>query len=91
MNVFQSKTVAWLAMIVILAIIVGTFCLRVVWWAFIDELFAFLMVFCQLTALYLGKLNPLVKKKLQMVAVVCGVLTIISLIGEFIAYQIIYG
>lgn len=88
MKVFQSKAVAWVALAAVVALIALTFRLRTVWWAFSDLLFAFLTGFCQLAALYLGQLNPVVKKKLQTCAAVCGALTVVALIAEFILFQI---
>ena len=89
-NLLYSKTVAWLALMVIIAVIVLTFSIRPVWWTFFDEFFAFMMIFCQLVALYIMKFNQFAGKKLQVCAAVFGVLTILSLIAEFIIYQVVY-
>ena len=88
-NLLQSKIVAWAAMAIVVIVIVATFSLRPAWWAFIDLFFAFMMVFCQLVAVYFFKLNPYVSKKLQSIAAICGVLMILALVGEYIAYTII--
>lgn len=87
----NSKIVAWLALMLIIIVIITTFGLREVWWAFIDEFFAFMMIFCWLASLYLMKMSPFAAKKLQSIALVSGVLMILALIGEFIAYQVVFG
>ncbi|MCH5233046.1 MAG: hypothetical protein J1E78_05335 [Muribaculaceae bacterium] len=90
-NILRSKPAAWIAFLVIIFVIVITFRLRPVWWAFIDEFFAFMMIFSQLAAVYIFKFSYYAGKKLQVIAAICGVLMILSLIGEYIAYQVIYG
>ena len=89
-NILQSKIVAWVAMAVVVIVIVATFSLRPAWWAFIDLFFAFMMVFCQLVSVYFLKLNLYVAKKLRIIAAICGLLMVISLIGEYIVYAILY-
>lgn len=89
-NILQSKIVAWAAMAIVVIVIAVTFSIRPAWWGFLDVFFAFMMVFCQLVAVYFFKLNPYVAKKLQIIAAICGSLMILSLIGEYIAYAIIY-
>lgn len=86
-NLLKSKTVAWCALILIILVIVFTFGMRDAWWTFIDLFFAFMMVFCQLVALYIGKFSPLACRKLQVCAAVSGVLMLLSFIVEFIAYK----
>nr|QJR98300.1 hypothetical protein Muribac2_240 [uncultured Muribaculaceae bacterium] len=88
-SILKSKAAAWGAMILVVLVIILTFSLRPAWWAFIDEFFMFMAVFCQLVALYLWKLNPYVGKKLQTFAMYFGILMVIALIGEYIAYQVL--
>ena len=88
-NLLRSRAVAWLAMAIVVIVIVTTFSFRPYWWTFIDEFFAFMMVFCQLVALYILKSNPFAGKKLQVIAAFCGILMVLSLIGEYIAYAVI--
>ena len=90
-KLLRSKLVAWLAMAIVVAVIIITFRFRTVWWAFIDEFFAFMAVFCQLAAVYLYSLNRYIGKKLQTFAAIFGVLMILSFIGEYIAYLVIYS
>lgn len=89
-NLLKSKTAAWCALILILLVMIFTFGMREVWWAFIDEFFAFMMIFCQLVALYIEKLNSRACRKLQICAAVFGVLMILAFIGEYIAYQVLF-
>lgn len=86
-NLLQSKILAWAAMTIVVIVIVATFSIRPAWWAFIDVFFAFMMVFCQLVAVYFMKMNQYVAKKLQIIAAMCGILMILSLIGEYVAYS----
>ena len=88
-NPLQSKLAAWIAMAIVVIVIVITFQFREAWWNFIDLFFAFMMVFCQLASLYLGRLNPYVGKKLKSIAFVCLILMVLAFIGEFVAYQVI--
>lgn len=87
-NILQSKIVAWFAMIIVVMAIIFTFSLRPVWWAFFDEFFAFMMVFCQLVAVYTYPKMPYVAKKLQVIAGWCLILAVLSFIVEYIFWQI---
>lgn len=89
-KLLQSKAVAWIALLIVVVIIITTFNYRPAWWAFIDEFFAFMMVFSQLAALYIYKFNRYSGKRLQIIAAWFGILMIISFIGEFIVYEILY-
>lgn len=89
-NLLKSKTAAWFALILIFLVMIFTFGMREVWWAFIDEFFAFMMIFCQLVALYIEKFNSRATHKLQICAAVFGVLMILAFIGEYIAYQVLF-
>jgi len=86
-NLLKSKTAAWCAFIFIIVVIALTFKMREVWWAFFDEFFAFMMVFCQLVAVYIARYNSNACRKLHTCAAVFGIIMILALIGEFITYQ----
>lgn len=86
-RLLNSKVVAWVALILVVILIIVTFKMRPVWWAFIDLFFAFMMVFCQLMGLYVKRFSIPSGKTLQTIAAVCGGLTVLSLIGEYIAFQ----
>ncbi len=85
----KSKFWAWCAFVLIIAVMILTFALRPVWWCFADIFFAFMMVFCHLMAVYLTRYNRYASARLDMVAIICGILTVIALIAEFIAFQIV--
>ena len=87
--IMKSKAAAWAAFVVIVILMAITFGLRPVWWTFADMFFAFMMVFCHLMAVYLVKLNIHSSRKLDFMALVFGILTIVALIAEYVAYQII--
>ena len=89
-RLLESKLVAWFALFIVIAIIVVTFRMRPAWWAFIDEFFAFMMVFCQLASLYMMKISVYGAKKMRVFAAACGILMILALIGEFIAMEILF-
>ena len=84
----DSKVVAAAAFCIVIAYMVLTFRLRFAWWTFIDEFFAFMMVFTHLMALFLARFNPFVRRKLDTCAMVFGLLFIISLIAEFVIFQL---
>ena len=75
-------------LLVIIAIAV-TFPMKQHWWAYSDVFFAFMMVFTRIVALYLEKISPAASRKLDVWALVFGVLLVIALIAETIAYQFI--
>lgn len=85
----KSKLFAWLAFVLVVVIIGLTFRLRPVWWAFSDIFFAFMMVFCHLMAVYIARLNSYASRKLDVCALVFGILTAVALIVEFVLFQIL--
>lgn len=87
-GLLQSRGVAWLAMAVMVGVILFTFSIRPAWWAFIDEFFAFMAVFCQLVAVYSLPKMPFVAKKLQVIAAWCLGLAVIAFIIEYIFWQL---
>lgn len=87
MKLSESKCAAAGALVLVVLVIVLTFGLRPVWWAFIDEFFLFMMAFTFFVSVMFGKYNLNAKRKLQKISFICGILWIVSLIGEFIAFQ----
>ncbi len=83
----DSKFYAWMAFILVIVILVFTFELRAVWWAFFDIFFLFIGAFSHLVAVVVKKVNPVVSRKLDMAAFVCLILAIIAFIAEYIAFQ----
>ncbi|MCH5224361.1 MAG: hypothetical protein J1D77_00125 [Muribaculaceae bacterium] len=87
-NPLQSTLVAWIAMAIVVIVIVTTFQYRQAWWSFIDLFFAFMMVFCQLAGLYIGRFNPYAGKTLRSIGAICFFLMILAFIAEYVVYQI---
>lgn len=87
-KILKSKTAAWCAFLLILLVIILTFPLRNIWWAYFDIFFAFMMVFIHVIALTIEKYNVPAYSKLEKISLIMGILTILSLIGEWIAFQI---
>lgn len=88
-KILKSKSAGWLAFLIIICVCVLTFSLRVVWWSFFDLFFAFMMVFCHVIALTIEKYNGFASAKLEKIAMVMAVMTVVALIGEFIAFQFV--
>lgn len=89
-KLLKSKTFSIVALFVIIALMIATFKLRIAWWACIDMFFAFMMVFTHFASLYLAKFNPYASKTLDTIAMWCGIMTVVAIIGEYIAYSIIF-
>lgn len=89
-KILNSKLFATLALILIIVIICVTFTLRTVWWCYFDIFFFFMAAFCQLLAVTLGVKIPPVGGKLSVIAIVCALLGVLSLIGECIALNILF-
>lgn len=86
-KLFKSKGFAWLAFVVAIVILVSTFSLRTVWWSFIDVFFMFMAAFLNLVGVMIGSVNPAVSRKLNSIVLVFVVLWVLSLIGEWIAFE----
>lgn len=86
---FNSKKSAWAAILAVTALIVLTSRLRPVWWCYSDEFFAFMGAFCYLCSVYISRLSRDAGRKLKSIAVVFCVMTVVALIAEFVAWQII--
>lgn len=89
-NFLDSKILAWCALALVIIIIAMTFMMRGPWWSFIDVFFAFMMVFCHLLAVYFRKL-PHPSRQLDLTALVCGILCVLALVGEYIADSILFN
>lgn len=89
MKIKESKAAAWGALALAVIVIIVTFSLRPVWWAYIDMFFMFMAAFCYLVSVYMLRFNRFAAKRLQMIAFFSGVLMVCSLIGEFVAFQIL--
>ena len=83
----SSKTVGWIALIIIFAAIVLSMAVPGVkkdWWEMIDIFFFFMMAFSHLAALYLNKISVQAAKTLDKLAFLFGLLGIIALIAVYI-------
>lgn len=87
-RLIKSKIASWCAFIIVLALVVASLCLvqdwKEQWWTLLDEFFAFMMVFCQLVAVYLARFNTYVCRRLQAAAAISGVLMLVSFIVEYV-------
>ena len=88
-NLQKSKGLAWGALALVVLVIVLTFASREYWWAFIDVFFAFLMVFFHLLAVYMWRATA-ISRKLDLWALIFGILMILAFIGEAIAGGVLY-
>lgn len=89
-GVVKSKIAAWIALAIVVVVIGLTFSIRAYWWSFIDIFFAFMTVFLHLMALYIGRMSPAASRKLDFIAMIGLTLTVLSLIGEYIAWNFIF-
>ena len=90
MNLRESKGVAWLALIVVVAILIIMICLRMFneVWEYSAIFCAFMMVFCHLMALNLRKMSLAACRKLDLISLIFGVLTVIAIIVIYILAQV---
>lgn len=92
MSTTKKMLLALLALIVAIVYIAITFRFRKEfgWWAYIDCFALFMTVFTWLMSLVIGNMIPHSGKLLAKIALVFGILFILSLVGEYIAYTILY-
>lgn len=87
-KLIESKLTAWVAMILVVALVVISMLLGTPWWGFIAEFFCFLAVFSHLASLYLRKMSPAAGRKLETCALVCIILSLIGFITEYIVFNV---
>lgn len=90
MKLRKSKTVAWIALLLIVVVLVLNVIVENAWWSFIDIFFAFMMMFCHLVSLYIEKFNKVSAGKLEMISFVCGILMIVAFIAEYVVESVIF-
>lgn len=90
MSLRDSKLVAWSALLIVIAAIIITISIGIAndIWDYISLFCAFMMVFCRLMALNLKKMSLNAAKKLNIYALVFGILTILSIILLFILFLV---
>lgn len=86
-SILDSRWMAWGAILITVAVLVISFDVSREWWAYLDVFFAFMMCFVHLLAVYMRKV-PRMSRQLDLCALVFGILTIIAIIGIYIAYAI---
>ena len=82
-----SKTVGWIALIIIFAAIVLSIIVPGVkkdWWEMTDIFFFFMMAFSHLAALYLNKISVQASKTLDKFSFIFGLLGVIALVVIYI-------
>lgn len=92
MNTTMKIILALLALIVSIIYIGVTFSFRkqLGWWAFTDCFALFMTIFTYLMSILISKMIPHSGKLLAKIALLFGILFVISLIGEYIAYQALF-
>lgn len=82
----QSKSVAFAAMAMIIVLIIVAMATHIVseLWEYIPLFLCFMAVFCHLAAVMLVGMSRTASKKLDIVALIFGILAIIALIVTFI-------
>lgn len=89
MNLRESKGIAWGAMILIIFLIIITVSLKIIdnLWDLSALFCAFMAIFCHLMALNLVKMSKSAAAKLDIAALIFGILTILAIILIFILYM----
>lgn len=87
----NSRILTWGALVLIVILLCMSFSTEQPWWSYIDFFCAFMMIFCRLAALYIHRFSLAVYNKLNICAIIFGILTLLSFIGIFIANQVIYA
>lgn len=92
MSTTRKMLLAFIALIVTIVYIAVTFSFRreLGWWAYIDCFALFMTVFTWLMSLVVGKMIPHSGQLLAKIALVLGILFIVSLVGEYIAYSALF-
>ncbi len=92
MSTTKKILLALLALIVTIVYIAVTFRFRkeLGWWAYIDCFALFMTVFTWLMSLMIGKMIPHSGKLLANIALVFGIIFVVALVGEYIAYSALF-
>lgn len=92
MSTSKKMLLAFLALIVSIVYIAVTFRFRkeLGWWAFFDCFALFMAVFTWLMSMVISRMIPHSGKLLATIALVFGILFVISLVVEYIAYSVLF-
>lgn len=86
-RLLESKVTAWVAMVLVVAMVVISVLLHTPWYGLIAEFFLFLGIFSHLSSLYLRRMSATAGRKLETSAMVCMVLGVIGFIVEYFMFQ----
>lgn len=89
----KSKILALWAMILMVVVIIILICTRVISsiWEYTAAFTAFMAIFCHLMAIMLYRMSASASKKLDLIAIVFGILTIVAIIVIFILNMIAFS
>lgn len=92
MNSSRKMLLALLALVVSIVYIAVTFRFRkeLGWWAFADCFALFMAVFIWLMSLLISRMIPHSGSVLSKMALVFSILFVIALVGEYIAYSVMF-
>ena len=92
MNSSRKMLIALLALVVSIVYIAVTFRFRkeLGWWAFADCFALFMAVFTWLMSLLISRMIPHSGRVLSKMALVFSILFVIALVGEYIAYSVMF-
>ena len=82
----KSKALAGVILIIVIAFICITYSYREAWWSFIDLFCFFMASFLHLLALMQPAPLAIAARRIDRLAAYFGILGVLALIGEFIAY-----
>ncbi len=85
----RSKIAAVTGLFLLMAVMVFTMVLHAPWWAYIYLFFLFMSEFSHLCALITERMNPAASRKLERVAVVCGVIGIVAVVVEAVLLAVV--
>lgn len=86
-KLLESKILSFVALVLVIAVTVATFVMKLPMWCLIAPFFAFMMAFCHLVAQLFTKMNPAASRKMDIFALVFAVLSVLAFIVEFILLQ----
>lgn len=86
MSLAKSKAMAWSAMLLVVVVVIVAIATRFATsiWEYGALFLIFMSVFCHLAALMLYRMSAVASKKLDMAALIFGILAILAFIAIFI-------
>lgn len=90
-KLLNSKPAAWGALILIVIWLIFALKTDEPWWGYLGIFFAFMMIFCHIASLYIERISKDASSKLDLIALICGVIFVVAeiviYILETIAFQ----